>query len=442
MVKIKMVKISEIISKTYQPIKFKGKNTRIVDVGGRGCTKSSKNAILIGTLMSMYSNCDCVVVRNDFTQHRNTTYRELITGFQRLGLVEGVHFKTGLQPLEITFHTGNKIYFIQGKETEKVKGFTPTSKDNFIGIVWFFEISEFSSDEKIEENVSTFARGSNKKFFYEIFETNRPPNKFHWLHKWEKEQQKNPNAVYNFKTYLDLTEYERQNWLGEPFLNTIESLKNSNLDAYNHIYLGLPRNLENSVYQKQPLIKERPSKFDFILVGLDYGEVDATSVVCVGVHKDEYYIFEQYYRKNVNREKMTINDYVAEVTEFLNEIYLQENVPMDFYIETSPNAIYPLFEQNTILNMNIMIHKVKKKGVYSKDVIQERIDTTNFLIGQNRLFITDDKMPIVKAFATAEYKNGKRLDNGKYDIDSLDSFEYAIQTEIQRILKGVTSNDK
>ena len=102
----------------------------------------------------------------------------------------------------------------------------------------------------------------------------------------------------------------------------------------------------------------------------------------------------------------------------------------------------PLFEQNTTLNTDIRIHKVKKKGVYSKDVIQERIDTTNFLIGQNRLFITDDKMPITKAFATAEYKNGKRLDNGKYDIDSLDAFEYAIQTEIKRILKGVTNNDK
>ena len=111
-----------------------------------------------------------------------------------------------------------------------------------------------------------------------------------------------------------------------------------------------------------------------------------------------------------------------------------------FCIETSPSSVFNLFYNTNQLDRTISIFKVSKSGVYSKNIIQERIDTTNYLIGSKQLFITDDKFPIYKAFSQAEYKNGKRLDNGNFDIDSLDAFEYAIQSEIKYIMRGVTTS--
>ena len=437
--KIHMVKISDIIAKTYQPVELRNSHTKIIDVGGRGCTKSSKNAIIICFLMSMYPNCDTLVLRNNFEQHRNTTYAELSRALDSLGLVENVHFTLKKNPLEIKFVNGNTIYFKQGKEHEKLKGFAPSNKNNFIGIVWFFEVSEFESSFKLEQCISSGVRGE-KPFFYEIYETNPPADRFHWLFDWIEIQKKDKKTIYNFRTYLDLTEFEQKYWLGVPFLNTINALKNSNIELYNHIYLGMPRKLENSVYKKMPEVKKRPKKFDYILCGLDYGEVDATTVVCVGVEKrtNSYYIFDQYYKKG--GVGMVINDYISEVCSFVNNINKVENTKMYFYIETAPSSVYNLFANRTGIDKTVSIFKAVKSGVYSKNIIQERIDTTNFLIGSNQLFITDEKFPIYKAFAQAEYKNGKRLDNKNFDIDSLDAFEYAIQSEIKYIMRGVTTS--
>ena len=435
-----MVKISDIIAKTYQPVELRNSHTKIIDVGGRGCTKSSKNAIIICFLMSMYPNCDTLVLRNHLEQHRNTTYAELSKALDRLGLVENVHFKLKRKPLEITFANGNTIYFKQGKEHEKLKGFTLKNSKNFIGIVWFFEVSEFESAYTLQQCLSSGVRGGNKPFFYEIYETNPPANKFHWLFEWIENEKKDEKTIYNFRTYLDLTEFEQKYWLGIPFLNTINALKNSNIELYNHIYLGMPRKLENSVYKKMPTVKKRPKKFDYILCGMDYGEVDATTVVCVGVEKktNSYYIFDQYYKKGGSN--MVINDYISEVCSFVNNINKIENTKMYFYIETSPSSVYNLFANRSNIDKTVSIFKAVKSGVYSNNIIQERIDTTNYLIGSNQLFITDDKFPIYKAFSQAEYKNGKRLDNKNFDIDSLDAFEYAIQSEIKYIMRGVTTS--
>lgn len=436
-----MVNLSSQIAKTYQPIKLN--KTHNVDEGGRACTKSSKNALLILFMMLKYNDCETMVIRQDDTHHRNTTLKELLTAAERLGLQENVHYKYTVSPKQITLFNGSSIYFGALNDHEKLKGFKPTNGKKFFGFLWFFECSEFKSDYDMEQAISTFSRGK-KPFFYVMYETNPPADNFHWWYDWKKKVSTDESFKWDFRTYLDLTENERQEWLGKVMLEQIETLKRVDVEQYNHIYLGLPRVLTDAVYKNKPPIKARPDKFDFILCGLDYGEADATTTVFVGVKDNEYYIFDQYYHSGRSGKKKTIIDYKQEISEYVNRIYIREDVPMALFIETQPMTVYSMFTVDTLIDLNVDIKKVNKSKVNSrsKDAIQERIDITNILINNNQLFITSADLPIYKAFGQAVYRKGKRLDDGTTDIDSLDAFEYAIKEEFPHIIKTFGLGDE
>lgn len=198
---------------------------------------------------------------------------------------------------------------------------------------------------------------------------------------------------------------------------------------------------EGSVYKKLPEISYE-SVFDFIYFGIDYGEADATSCVAVGFKNENYYIIDQYYHSNrKNKYKQnSINDYAREIKNFMIDTVTKYNVKANAYVETTPLSMYNLLSRELDLIRLVNIKKVDKRKVNhrSKSAIQERIDITNMLINANRLFILDKELPVFKAFDSAVYgKDNNRLDDGSTDIDSLDSFEYAIKVDFKRIMKSL-----
>ena len=74
-----------------------------------------------------------------------------------------------------------------------------------------------------------------------------------------------------------------------------------------------------------------------------------------------------------------------------------------------------------------------------KSEINERIRATNRLIGQMRLYLTEDCETLETAFCSAvwnpkELTKDERLDDGSSDIDSLDAFEYTIERYIDLLI--------
>lgn len=74
-----------------------------------------------------------------------------------------------------------------------------------------------------------------------------------------------------------------------------------------------------------------------------------------------------------------------------------------------------------------------------KSEINERIRATNRLMGQTRLFLTEDCETLEVAFCSAvwnpkELTKDERLDDGSSDIDSLDAFEYTIERSIELLI--------
>ena len=79
----------------------------------------------------------------------------------------------------------------------------------------------------------------------------------------------------------------------------------------------------------------------------------------------------------------------------------------------------------------------------SKGTILERIELTQKLMAEGRLFISKDCTNMIKAFRDAVWSDKKpdeRLDDGTSDIDSLDAFEYAIYPYENYLMKGMVYN--
>ena len=82
----------------------------------------------------------------------------------------------------------------------------------------------------------------------------------------------------------------------------------------------------------------------------------------------------------------------------------------------------------------IMIHNALKNEII------DRIRFTTAMFGQDRLWIIKEKCPnTISAFDNAvwdeEELDDVRLDDGNYNIDSLDSFEYSIEKQMKLILR-------
>lgn len=76
----------------------------------------------------------------------------------------------------------------------------------------------------------------------------------------------------------------------------------------------------------------------------------------------------------------------------------------------------------------------------SKGTILERIELTQKLMAERRLFVSKKCKNMIKAFQEAVWSDKKpdeRLDDGTSDIDSLDAFEYALYPYENYLMKGM-----
>lgn len=197
-------------------------------------------------------------------------------------------------------------------------------------------------------------------------------------------------------------------------------------------------------YPKLPDVRPLPQDLDEVMLGMDYGQVDATTVVAVGVKDDHYYIFGQYYHKNGEGEPKTLVEYKTDVARFVNPMTKVHKCPITLTVETSPSPVLPFLTRDYEIEQIVDIVPVDKSKVdpKSKSAIDERVQVINMLINMGRLHITDTNLPVYEAMSNAVYddKKGVRLDNGTTDIDSLDGMEYAIKRDFTHIIYNVFSN--
>lgn len=290
------MKISEIIAPSFWKT-FNSKKSRQIDKGGRGSTKTSKNAIKIPTHCLTEEKCSAIVIRKYQNTLRDSVYKEIKRGLKRLGLVENIDYACTIQPLRVKLNNGNTIYFAGADDYEKLKGMI--DENTPIKIVWFEELTEFKDEEEIEQIIATFSRG-NDDWFISLFSFNPPRNKYHWVNQWVEKMRGREDVLITESDYRTVP----PEWLGRMFIDEALRLEKYDNKRYRWIYLGEVIGLEGMIYNpelvkwvEKDYLEKNNLKIIYMDFSVDGGhQTSATTCGCFGYATDgNWYLLDLYY---------------------------------------------------------------------------------------------------------------------------------------------------
>lgn len=231
--------------------------------GGRGSTKSSNIAQIIVELVKNNHDVHAVVCRKVGNTLKDSVYSKIKWAITKQHLTDEFEFHKS--PLEITYKpTGQKIYFRGADEPEKIKSISP--EFGYIGILWYEEVDQFFGEEEIRNITQSAIRGGDKAWIFKSF--NPPKTINSWINKYI--QMPKDNMLVHHSTYLDVP----RKWLGQPFIDEAEHLKELNPTAYEHEYGGVPTGTGSEVFdnlESRRIADEEIASFDHIYNGVDWG---------------------------------------------------------------------------------------------------------------------------------------------------------------------------
>ena len=432
-----MVRVSDLVAQPHLE-NFNSRLENQCDHGGRAGYKSSKNAIKIALLILQHPNIEAIVFRQDYTDHRDSTFRDLIWAFEKLGvkLKAGVHYPTGLTTvLYIKLPQGNFIHFKQMKVKDKLKGYRPTKPSNYLNIAWFFEITEYKDESYIASAKSSVMREAGE-WFMSLYEWNDAPKLSNWTYEFADKMRQREDAYVKKTNYNDAPLWQQEAFLGKPLLREIAMLEKVDPELYKSEYLGFPANLGGTVYKQFSLernVKPATHEYIDITMGVDVGGADATVFTAKGF-KPNYTgmeTFASYYHKNgVTGGIKNINDYVSDFLDFATQIYAKYKLPITVFIDSANLMFKQLLEEYSLLEQYkfIIIEPLPKmkrlKGTNkNKSILQGRVDMNEIMYGAG-----------YHTFMEREYnKKGEPADDGSSDVDSIDSSDYGWLKEMDFI---------
>jgi len=449
------IKISEIVGKPHLEHFSDFKTVHQIDKGGRSSVKSSKNEIKIPFSFLKDPTAEAVVVRKVYKDHRDTTFAGLRIGFDRLGwqLKPGIDYPLGKNStMYIQTNQGNYIHFVGLNDYESSKGARPTKPGNKIKILWLFEITQFDSEQEMNNVISNYIR-EQKDWFVVLYEFNPPAKTSHWVYEWlrKMETRVGKDTYVQHTNYNDLPNWQQKEWLGDLILNEIEMLKEIDYEQFKSIYLGLPANLSGGVYKKfmeqrhVQRIQRDVNEYIKFSVGVDYGETDATVFTLFGILKGfkGARVLDTYYHKNgVSNGDNGIEEYAEAFFEFMEDYWLEFGRPCKVYVDSANKTFWKYLRKEKV-RMGIgrfVIQPVNKgiRGTKQTDAIEERIQITNLMFGADYLLIDKTCKELIRALSEAERdKKGNRKDDSATNVDSLDSYEYALLDDIVAIENAI-----
>lgn len=231
--------------------------------GGRGSTKSTTIGMTIVELMKNNHDIHAVVCRKVGNTIKDSVYNKIKWAIGKQEFTE--EFDSKLSPMEITLKsTGQKIYFRGADDPDKIKSINP--EFGYIGILWFEELDQFAGPEEIRKIEQSAIRGGNLAWIFKSF--NPPKTMNNWANKYVLEPKE--NRIVHSSTYLDVP----KEWLGQPFIDEAEHLKEVNPNAYEHEYMGIANGNGGNVFEYleiRDITDEEISRMDRVFAGVDYG---------------------------------------------------------------------------------------------------------------------------------------------------------------------------
>ena len=231
--------------------------------GGRGSTKSSFISEEVIDLIMKNDGIHALVVRQVADTLRTSVYAQVIWAINALGLEDEFH--ATVSPLEITRKsTSQKIYFRGADDPGKIKSIKV--QFGYIGVLWLEELDQFAGEEAVRKIEQSVIRGGELAYVFKSF--NPPKTANNWANKYIKMPK--ANRLVTHSTYKDVP----PQWLGKPFLDEAEFLRESNPIAYENEYMGIANGTGGNVFDNvkiEAITDEQIKQFDRLYNGLDWG---------------------------------------------------------------------------------------------------------------------------------------------------------------------------
>lgn len=257
---------SNMVAPVFAPVVFdiqEHGHTEYVFPGGRGSTKSSFISLEVIDLIMTNDQMHAVVMRQVADTMRSSVYQQILWAIEALGLSDEFH--PTVSPMEITrISTGQKIYFRGADDPGKVKSIKVPF--GYIGILWLEELDQFVGPESVRKIEQSVIRGGDVAYIFKSF--NPPKSASNWANKYIKIPKASRLVVES--SYLQAP----PKWLGKPFLDEAEFLKEVNPDAYENEYMGVANGSGGSVFDNvtiRAITDDEIAQFDHILNGVDWG---------------------------------------------------------------------------------------------------------------------------------------------------------------------------
>lgn len=237
--------------------------------GGRGSTKSSFISVCFILLLLSNPLYNGVVVRRFSNTLRDSVYAQMCWAIAQLGLSGWFIFHKS--PMEIIYKpTGQKILFRGLDDPTKEKGVK--FETGYCALVWFEELDQFESWEKVRSALKSYRRGGDK--FWTFYSYNPPKTLWSWVNRQALEMERKPGCTVHHSSYLDVVEGGHIDWLGQDFVDEAEWLKQTNETAYRWEMLGEITGTGGSVFENlvnRPITQEEIYTFDNPRNGIDFG---------------------------------------------------------------------------------------------------------------------------------------------------------------------------
>lgn len=232
--------------------------------GGRGSTKSTFISEKIVELLKNNPKMCAIAIRRVGNTLKDSVYSQIEWAIDLAGLT--AEFKNIKSPMEITLkETGQKIYFRGLDDAGKLKSIKPPP-GMYLGIEWYEEADQVQGIETMRKIDQSIIRGGED--FVKFVSYNTPISKLHWIN--QEALKPKSNRLIHHSNYLDVP----KDWLGQIFFDEAQYLKETNITAYQHEYMGEAVGTGLNVFENielRTITDEEISHFDTIYMGIDWG---------------------------------------------------------------------------------------------------------------------------------------------------------------------------
>lgn len=273
--------------------------------GGRGSAKSSFWSQIVPEELENNPNWCAICIRKVANTLKDSVYSQLEWGMDNLSetfpFINENWVKTK-SPLEMrNKKTGQMIYFRGADDPGKIKSIKPP-KNMYIAIIIYEEFDQMAGMNEVRKIDQSVKRGGNEFMTFRIYNT--PKSKKHFVN--VEKRSPNPKRLVHKSTYLDTP----VDWLGQPFFDDAELLKQNNPVAFKNEYLGEETGDGGNVFENvelKEITDEEIENFDYLYQGMDFGwfpDPLAWTKMCYQPNKLTLYIFDEYVVNKMSNSKV------------------------------------------------------------------------------------------------------------------------------------------